>query len=224
MSGMRTRNEAGIINSLLLPLLVAVFLLVGVAFFGVWAYGSRQDYKNNTDAKIASAVTAAKAAEDKVKDAQFAEQLKSPLRTYTGPSAYGSVVIKYPNTWSAYVSDTSTNDPFIDGYFAPNIVPDVQAQTSRFGLRVQVTSRSYSDELKQFQSSAEGGKASIQPYALPGVPSVVGAYISGEIGNDKQGYMVILPLRNTTLKLWTEADQYKADFNDIILANASFSP
>jgi hypothetical protein len=36
--------------------------------------------------------------------------------------------------------------------------------------------------------------------------------------------MVILPLRNTTLKLWTESEQYKGDFNDLILANASFSP
>jgi hypothetical protein len=218
------RNEAGAINGLLLPLLVAVFLLLGAVFFGVWAYGGRQDYKNNVDAKIADAEASAKQAESQRKDAEFAEASKSPLKAYNGPSAYGSLIINYPKTWSGYVSDTTNNDPYINGYFAPNVVPDIQARNSSFALRVQITSRSYSDELKQFESYTQSGTASIQPYALPKVQSVVGAYISGELGNDKRGYMVILPLRNTTLKLWTESEQYKGDFNDLILANASFSP
>jgi hypothetical protein len=59
MSGMKANSQSGAINALLLPLLVALLLLVGVAVFGVWAFGSRQDYKDNVDAKIATAVTAA---------------------------------------------------------------------------------------------------------------------------------------------------------------------
>src|SRR4051794_28439176 len=106
MSGMSMKSEAGAINALLLPLLVALLLLVGVAVFGVWAFGSRQDYKDNVDAKIATAVASAKVDEDKVKDAQFAEESKNPLKTYTGPAAYGSVTINYPKTWSGYVRDT----------------------------------------------------------------------------------------------------------------------
>jgi hypothetical protein len=221
MSGMKANSQSGAINALLLPLLVALLLLVGVAVFGVWAFGSRQDYKDNVDAKIATAVTAAKADEDKVKDAQFAEEQKNPLKTYTGPAAYGSVTINYPKTWSGYVSDTDGNDPFVDGYFSPGVVPDTQDQKSSFAFRVQVSSQSYSESLQSFQNQ-EG--VTIQPYSLPKVPNVVGVIVRGAIEQDRQGIMVILPLRNTTLKFWTESDAFTGDFNNIILPNASFSP
>lgn len=223
MSGMRMKSETGAINVLLLPLLVALILLIGVAVFGVWAFGSRQDYKDNVDAKIATAVTAAKAAEDKVKDAQFAEASKNPLKAYVGPAAYGTLSINYPRTWSGYVSDTGSDSPFVDGYFAPGVVPDIQDEKSSFALRIQVLSDSYTQSLQDYQDQ-EAGKVSIQPYALPKVPNVVGVKITGEIEPNHQGIMVILPLRNTTVKLWTEADSFTNDFNNIILPNASFSP
>lgn len=223
MSGMSMKSEAGAINALLLPLLVSLMILVGLAVFGVWAFGSRQDYKDNVDAKIATAVATAKVAEDKVKDAQFAEESKNPLKTYTGPAAYGTVSIQYPKTWSGYVIDTSGNDPFLDGYFAPGVVPDTQGQDSVFALRVQVSGQSYSETLQQYQA-VNDGSVSIQPYALPKVPNVVGAMVSGTIEENHHGTMVILPLRNTTLKIWTESDSYKSDFNNIILPNASFLP
>jgi hypothetical protein len=223
MSDMRTKSEVGAINVLLLPLIVSLLLLIGVAVFGVWAFGSRQDYKDNVDAKIATAVAAAKVAEDKVKDAQFAEESKNPLKPYVGPAAYGSVTINYPRTWSGYVADTSNDDPYVDGYFSPNVVPDVQDQKSNFALRVQVTSQSYTDSLQAYQN-IDDGSVSIQPYALPKVPNIVGVIVTGAVEQDRQGVMVILPLRNTTLKLWTESASFKDDFNNIILPNASFSP
>jgi hypothetical protein len=224
MSGMRRLDEKGAINSLLLPLIVAVLLLLGAIFFGAWAFSGRQDYKNNVDAKIAEAVVVAKAAEDKKKDAEFAEASKSPLKAYNGPSAYGSLVINYPKTWSGYVSQNNQSDPYIDGYFAPNVVPDVDSTESTFALRIQVVSDQYSDVLGQFDKSSGDGSVNIKPYSLPKVPSVVGAYVSGEVVDNKQGFMVILPLRNTTLQIWTESPQFQGDFNDLILANASFSP
>jgi hypothetical protein len=223
MSDMSMKSEVGAINVLLLPLILSFVLLIGVAVFGVWAFGSRQDYKDNVDAKIATAVAAAKVAEDKVKDTQFAEESKNPLKTYTGPAAYGSITINYPRTWSGYVSDSTNNDPYVDGYFSPNVVPDTQDQNSNFALRVQVTSQSYSDSLQQYQNINDGS-VSIQPYALAKVPTIVGVIVTGKVEPDRQGVMVILPLRNTTLKLWTESASFKNDFNNIILPNASFSP
>jgi hypothetical protein len=222
MSGMRLKSQDGAINALVLPLVLAVLLLIGAAVFGAWAYSGRQDYKNNVDKKIAAAVVLAKQDEDKVKDAQFAEENKRPLKTYTGPSAYGSIAIQYPKTWSAYVSDTGSDDPYVDGYFAPNAVPDAQDPNSNFALRVQVSATSYNDTMQQFQDNE--GTVTVQPYALPKVPKVVGAIVTGAIEEGKTGTMVILPLRNTTLKLWTESPSFKSDFNNIILPNASFSP
>ena len=103
-------------------------------------------------------------------------------------------------------------------------MPDAQSASSIFALRVQVLGQSYSSVLKQFQGASQTGKVTVRPYKLPKVPSVVGAYVTGQIGSNKTGSMVILPLRNTTVRIWTESDKYKKDFDSIILKNARFSP
>jgi hypothetical protein len=228
MSGMKKRpvrgNEYGAVNGLLLPLLVAVLLLIGAVVFGFWAYGSRQDYKDNVDAKITTAVAAAKQAESTSKEKEFAERDKNPLRTYTGPSEFGSIGIQYPKTWSAYVADDAEGSPFVDGYFQPSVVPDIQSENSIFALRVQVVDSSYSEELQNFSDDVTSGKLSVQPYAAPKVPKIVGSKISGQLTDKISGEKVLLPLRDKTLEIWTESNQYIPDFENIILANLTFQP
>ena len=66
-------NQDGGISAVTIWLIVTVLLLVGSLAFAGWAFLGRQDYKNNTDKKIADAVTIAKQKEDGVKDVAFAE-------------------------------------------------------------------------------------------------------------------------------------------------------
>jgi hypothetical protein len=228
MSGMKKRfdlvGQEGVVNALVPLLGVAVLCLIGALVFGFWAYGSRQDYKNNVDEKISTAVASAKQSEDTVKEKEFAEREKNPLRTYTGPSAYGSIVIQYPKTWSAYVADDGQSSPYVNGYFQPSVVPDVQSENSTYALRVQVIDSSYSSELKNFTDQVAEGKATVQPYSAPKVPSVIGSRVSGAIADDRSGVEVLLPLRDKTLEIWTESTQFQSDFDKIIMANFSFQP
>jgi hypothetical protein len=225
-------NQDGAVNGLALSLGFAVILLIAAIAFGGWAFSSRQDYKDNSDAKAAAAVTVAKQAEAKAKDIQFAEDVKQPLRTYTGPESYGSIVLKYPKSWSGYVADTgSTSTNPVDGYFYPNIVPSITNPASSFALRVQVINQSYADVLKTLASQQTSSQSSqgqtplvITPYALPKVPKTVGIKASGSLTSTKVGTMVVLPLRTTTLEVWTEGTQYTNDFNNNILPNLTFSP
>jgi hypothetical protein len=53
---------------------------------------------------------------------------------------------------------------------------------------------------------------------------VVGSRIDGEISQKKQGAMIVMPMRDKTLRLWTESRDYVADFDNIILPGFSFSP
>ncbi len=207
-----------------LPLVLAVLFLITAVVFGGWAYMNMLDYKNNSDAKVRTAVAAAKQDEDKVKDAAFAEQEKQPLKAYVGPAVYGSVTINYPKTWSAYVVDTHTSSPFVDGYFYPNVVPDTQSSSSSFALRVQVVQESYSSVLNSLSSYIQQGKTTVRPYAAPKVPSIVGSRVDGSLSGSKSGSMILLPLRNMTLKIWTEAPQFQNDFNNNILPNFTFAP
>jgi hypothetical protein len=224
MSGMKTQNQTGA-GSLMLALVGVIILLIGsmAAFF--WAYASRQDYKNNVDSKVAAAVAAAKEEESAAKEQEFAQRSKSPYRTYNGPSAYGSVSVKYPRTWSGYVLDSQGSDPFVDGYFSPGIVPSTQDQNSKFALRIQVVQTAYSDILNQYSSQVKAGlDVKVRPYKLPKVPAVVGSRITGALDTQKQGVMILLPVRDKTLKIWTESSGYTDDLDKIILPNLRFSP
>jgi cell division protein YceG involved in septum cleavage len=224
MSNVDKTAQRGEVNILLLPLIVSVLLLFGALVFGYWAFEGREDYKNNTDQKITVAVQSANQKLTTQLNAQFAQQEKSPYSTYDGPQAFGSLVVLYPRTWSAYVAEEDQNSTPIDGYFYPNTVPDVTNQSNTYALRVQVLQQSYSTTLQQYQQEVQQNLATVTPYALPKVSSQVGVYIKGEVQPNKQGEMVLLPLRNETLAIWTESVAFEDDFNNIVLSNFTFSP
>jgi hypothetical protein len=217
-------NQYGAINGLIIPFILMLLLLAGAIGFGSWAYNSRQFYKNNVDVQIASAVSVAKQQQMATDQAQFAIGEKSPLSTYLGPEQYGSVVIKYPKTWSAYVDDTGNGGAPLDGYFAPGIVPSISSSTSIFALRVEVQNESYSGIAQSLASQVQSKTITAQPYALPKVPQDVGLEVTGTLSDGNQGTEVILPLRNQTLVIWTEGSDYVSDFNTYVLPNFSFSP
>ena len=218
-------NQNGVVNVLVLPLTFAIILFIVAASFAAWAYSSRQDYKNNTQAKISAAVAVAVQQESSLKDSQFQQQYKLPLSTYSGPEAYGSLVIKYPRTWSSYVDSTSDSQALVDGYFYPGTVPAITDTTNNFALRFQIIDQSYSDVLTALNTQEQqSGNITFSPYSPPKVPNVVGVRAEGSIRPDKVGSMIILPLRDTTLEIWTEAQTYDNDFNNNVLPNFSFSP
>ena len=206
---------------------MAVIVLLGLALagalgFGVWAYAGREDYKNNVDQKIAAAIKVAAQKTASAKDNELAEKEKLPLRTYRGPDTYGGAVIKYPKTWSAYVIESRGNSP-LGGYFHPSTVPGVSNDTV-YALRLQVVSSPYSEVLKQYENAQNSGEVKISAFRAPKVPSALGARLDGEVAPQKQGVMVILPLRDKTLKIWTESSQYVNDLTKNVLANLTFSP
>jgi hypothetical protein len=223
-SRLRSLNERGLLNALLLPLIVVVLLLAGAVGFAFWAYGGRQDYKDNVDAKVNVAVAAAVKAEDTKKAAAYAEADKYPLKTYSGPSAYGSLQVQYPKTWSAYIIELATGDPSVDGYFQPNFVPNTQSSSSTYALHVRVTTQSYATVVQNLQGFVQTGKTTATPFAFSKVPNAIGTSFDGQIGENKQGSLIVVPLRANALEVSTEAAQYADDFNKNILPNLSFSP
>ncbi len=216
------RNSRGSILSLTLMIL-ELAIIVGLSVFSYNTYLSRQDYKNNVDSKIAAAVLVAKNQQQTVDNVSYQNQIKYPLANYTGPSDYGSISVNYPKTWSAYV-DTTSNNYLVDGYFNPNYVPSINSQSMPFSLRVQIVNQTYSSTMNNFSSLQQNGLIKVSAYSLPKVPQVVGVMITGQIVNNLDGTMVVLPLRNETLEIWTIGQNYINDFNSIILPDFSFSP
>jgi hypothetical protein len=209
---MRTRQEEG---SLFIPLILMSVFLLGSLGFGIWAYTGRQDYKNNVDSKITEAVEAANEKLATEKAAEFAEKEKSPYKTYQGPGTYGSMLITYPKTWSAYVSDKASGSNVLSGYMHPSYVPEVNSDVS-FALRFEIVSSSYDSVLKTYEGNVKSGKLAVSAYRAPKVESILGSKLEGEITSKKQGVMVLLPLRDKTIKLWTEGQEFRSDFNTVL--------
>jgi hypothetical protein len=216
-------NKKGI-NILLLPLILAIFLLSGSIVFGIWAYSGMQDYKNNVQPKIDKAVALAQQETATAKDAEFVEKEKSPVKEYKTSQTAGSITIQYPKTWSAVVTEDEKANETVDGYFHPSYVPGVNKETD-YALRLKVVSQSYDEVLKQFEARAKSGKLVISPYKAPKMgEGAVGVRIVGEINTGQQNNMVIFPLRDKTIQISTESNQFLGDFNSIILANLTFVP
>ncbi len=210
-------------NVLLIPFIVLVLFALSTGVFAVWAYSSRQDYKNNSDQKADAAVKVAVQKESTTKDAEFVQKEKEPLKPFVGPETYGNIKTSYPKTWSAYVVQVDGAAAPLDAYFHPDYVPSVSGGTA-FALRIQVINQAYDVVLKQIEAKAKSGKITVSAYAAPKVQSVVGARAVGEVNIGQKDDLVILPLRDKTIEISTQSTQFYDDFNKFILPNLTFSP
>ena len=217
-------NQNGSSTGLVISLVVVAALLIASVIFGIWAYSGRQHYKNNTNQIVNSAVSSAKQEQQQTDNKAFAIEAQKPLIKYVGPQSYGTITVNYPRNWSSYVN-TSGNGYPVDGDFYPGTLPSVTDSSSvNFALRLQVNSQPYSTSLSYYNSSVTNKLATVTAYSLPKVPSVVGVKVVGELQNNTHGTLIILPIRNETLEVWTEGTAYLSEFNNDILPNLSFSP
>jgi hypothetical protein len=218
---MHTFNQKG--SAALLGLLALSFVLfISAGAFGIWAYSGMQDYKDNTDKKIADAVDLAIKKEDVKKDLEAAENEKKPLRTFKGSDTYGGLTIQYPKTWSAQITQSDTGDP-LDGYFFPDFIPGIKPDIA-YALRVKIVSQNYDQVMKQYDALVTAGTIKSSSISVPNVPSVIGVKLEGKVEGTKVVRMVVLKLRDKTIKISTESDKFYADFDNIILPNLSFTP
>lgn len=212
----------------IIAVILLSLMLIGATVFAFWAFGERQDYKNHSDKKAAAAVEIAKKEQSLADDRRFAEELKNPLKTYVGPESYGSVSIQYPKTWSAYISTASSGTAVLDAYFNPDVVPNPTPSSAgsqpAIALRVQVVNQTYNQVVNSNNSYVISGKLTATPYALPKMPDQIGMKFTGALSEKLNGTQIVLPLRDKTLIISTDTDQFLADFNNYILPNLTFVP
>lgn len=222
---MTIKAQSGSVASFV-TIFVLALVVVAAASFGGWAYFSRQDFKDNSDKKAAQAVDAAKKVQAAELQKAFAEQEKQPVKGYKGSTTYGTVSFNYPKTWSGYVDETNSSQP-INGYFYPDIVPGLQSKTA-YALRLELLSTDYSSVVKQHDARVKDGTAKASAYVPPkmvGVANVQpGTRLDGALDQNTTGSMVVIKVRDKTLKIYTQSNDFLKDFNDIILASLTFSP
>jgi hypothetical protein len=215
-------------KSVLLTIVLIILLIASLAFGG-WAFSQMSHYKNDAGQIAAAAVDKAKKDQAAQLQAQFADQSKSPYKTFQGSSTYGSLSFNYPKTWSAYVDTTNPSEP-INGYFYPDSVPGTQSHTA-YALRVELVSTDYAQVMQQFSSYISQGKVTAKAYVptkLQNTANVVaGTLLAGQINTQdltQNGQMMVIKVRDKTLQISTQASNFGADFNNTVLSSLTFVP
>lgn len=200
-------------------LLAITFLILTIIFFS-----QMSDYKNNSDQKSAAAVEVAKKQQAEELAAQFAEAEKEPLRSYTAPGSAASVKVVYPKTWSLYAIEGKEGSS-VNTYFNPIVIADTSNKDNVYALRMQVLDKAYASVVKEYETEAKKGEVKITPFKPERVANAqTGVRIEGTVRDDIKGAMVILPVRDKTIKIWTETENYTNDFNNFVIKNLEYSP
>jgi hypothetical protein len=202
-----------------LLLLSIIFIVLTVMF-----YSQMSNYKNNSDEISAKAVLQANDELKKKLDLEYSEKDKLPNKEYTTPSSAASVKIVYPKTWDLYFIEDN-NRGTVDNYFNFNMVPDISNKDNQYSLRLEVLDKNYTEVAKSYDTDAKKGAIIISPYKPELVPNAqTGILITGDIRKDVKGQAVILPVRDKTIKIWTEGANYINDFNNVVLKNLTYNP
>lgn len=208
-------NQKGVLNPLVIPLVIAVVILFGTSVTAFLYYSKFIEQRDNNQPLIEDAVTAAEEKQKTELEAQFVEREKQPTKSYTSPSELGSVTLNYPKTWSSYVDRNGTT---LNYYGHPNYVP---SSGVNYALRMTITTKAFATELKTYDNDVKKGDLKASAVTASGV---TGTRLDGLLEKDKQGSMVLFPLRDKVLKIWTESNDFRSDFDNIIVKNLTFVP
>lgn len=214
---MKKLNQDGSINPFIIPFVLAALVAIGLGVMTIKYYGDYVDQRDRNQPKIEAAVDKAKGDQKKQLDAEFEEREKQPYKTFTAPSSYGSVRLTFPKTWSAYVETGKGNVQY--GFYShPNFVP---SEGVAYALRMSVVDRQFAQEVDNYDRQIEKNELKTKSIRVSGV---TGARLDGFLEKDLEGSMVIFPLRDKTLRVWTESTERRKDFDNIIVKNLSFVP
>lgn len=213
-SGASKAAKAGNNSSLIKTVVIIflTFLLVGAGFLAYYFYNEYTVAKTDVDSQIAQAVVAReKEITDKL-EKEFAEREKNPYRTFTGPSDYGSLSLKYPKTWSAYIDKDAVNGGDFEAYLHPAEVSPVSDKTIN-ALRVTIESTSFESVTNRYKSLVEKNVLTASVISVGGVDAT---RYDGQLSNSLVGSVVIFKIRDKIVSLQTDAEIYREDFDNIL--------
>lgn len=205
------KNEEGV-SLLLVMVIILSFMTVVLGGLSIWAYSEYQKKSTDVNGQIKVAVVEAEKAQQEVDEKKFAEREKEPNTEFVSPEDYGRVAFKYPKTWSAYIATDPTRGGTYEAYLSPKEVPMVSAN-QQFALRVTIENRDYDQVLETYKSKLNSGDLASSSTTSQGN---VGTRYDGNFSQNIRGSAVVYKLRDKTLTVRTDANTFKADFENII--------
>lgn len=204
-------GNSSIIKTVAIVLLT--LLVIGAGLLAVYFYNEYRLAKTDVDSQIDKAILVNEKEITTKLEAEFAEREKSPFRTFTGPSDYGSVSFKYPKTWSAYVDKDASKGGNFEAYLNPAEVNPVDDNSSIHALRLIIDTNSFESVTGRYKNNVEQGKTTSSVISVNGTDAT---RYDGVLQRDVVGSAVIFKLRDKTVIFQTDAEIYKEDLDNIL--------
>ena len=187
----KTEMEQGYVNSWMIVAISAIVLFVAAGSAAIWAYLAYSQEKTAVESRMA--VASAKARE---------EQSKADR--------------EYPKTWSVYVAADGGDRGDYKAYLHPVIVPPTNTHSSnqnKFALRLEILNSDFNKTLDQYASLLKKGDLTSSSVEYNGNTAT---RIDGAFSKDLRGSVVLMKVRDKTLRFSTDADTFKPDFEAIL--------
>jgi hypothetical protein len=209
----QTSSDKGSVG--LAQVLVGVLVLttLAMAATSIIYIGKYNDASTNLEGHKAEAAEAAKAEQKEADEKAFAEREKQPYRKYTGPVVLGSLTVEFPKNWNVFAIENEQANRQLDIFVSPEVVRDEDNYQGPYSLRLSLERQLYTQVLEKYQKQIEKGELQAVPATMSGIQ---GTRLSGQLDKDHRGVMVLVPVRDKTLSVWTEADAFVGDFNTIV--------
>ena len=209
----RNKFEQGSANGWMIGAIASLVLFLIAGALAIWVYVMYIQEKSDVDGQIQLAETKARSDQSEIERKKYAEEAKNPRIEFVGPSEYGRVSFMYPKAWSVYVDKDGSDRGDYKAYFHPGTVPSVSNKASRFAFRVEVLNSDFDKVLSQYSSLLKKGDLVSSSVEFNGDSAT---RIDGAFSDDLRGSVVLMKVRDKTIRFSTDADTFKPDFETVL--------
>ena len=209
----RDKKERGSVNGWMVGTIGCLILFLIAGSLAIWAYMQYSHEKSNVDSKVAIEVAKGKSEQAESDQKKFSEEAKNPRIEFVGPSEYGRVSFMYPRTWSVYIENDGSNRGDYKAYLNPVAVPSASNKASRFALRLEIINKNLDTVLNDYQSRLKKGELTSSSTEFTGISAT---RIDGTFEKELRGSVVLMKVRDKTIRFSTDADTFKPDFQTIL--------
>lgn len=201
-------------NGWTLAAIGAITLFLVASAFGIWSFVRYSDQKSNVDSKVALEVATARKEQAEEDEKKFAEREKNPRQQFVGPAEYGRVSFMYPKTWSVYTEKDGSDRGDVRVYLHPAVVPSVvSSAASRFALRLEILNKDFAKVAAEYDSLLKKGDIASSTLEYNGNAAT---RFDGAFSKELRGAVVLMRVRDKTIRFSTDADVFKPDFKAVL--------
>lgn len=210
-------NQSGAVNGWMIGTIAAVVLFLIAGSLAIYMYVLYNNQKTDVDGKIDIAVAKATSEQSEIERKRYNEEAKNPRVEFVSPSEYGRVSFMYPKNWSVFVQDDGSDRKDYKAFLHPGVVPPTETRgrnsVNRFALRLEVLNTNFDRVLEEYSKRLEDGDIRSSSVEYNGNSAT---RLDGLFDDEIRGSVVLMRVRDKTIRLSTDADTFKPDFADVL--------